>query len=40
MRYNAIRKQGRSVALARVTTEEILNELKYRLLWQEEEIIR
>lgn len=33
MRYNAIRKQGRSVALARVTTEEILNELKYRLLW-------
>lgn len=35
----AIRKQGRKVALARCTTEELLNELRYRL-WQEEEITR
>lgn len=35
-----LRKQGRSVALARATTEELLNELKYRLLWQGEDIIR
>jgi hypothetical protein len=35
----AISKQGRKVALARCTTEELLNELRYRL-WQEEEITR
>lgn len=39
-KYSVLREQGRSVALARATTEELLNELKYRLLWQEENIIR
>lgn len=29
---------GRRVALAKATTEELLNELRYRLLWREEDI--
>lgn len=29
---------GRRVALARATTEELLNELRYRLIWREEDI--
>lgn len=37
-RYD-LRKQGRSATLAKFTTKELLNELKYRL-WQEEVVIQ
>lgn len=31
-----LRREGRSIGLTKATTEELLNELRYRLLWQEE----
>lgn len=37
LKRQAYRRQGRNVALARFSSEELLNELKYRL-WQEEDI--
>lgn len=38
--YNTIRKQGRSATLARFTNEELLNELRFRMLCTEEDITR
>lgn len=39
-RRNALRKQGRNATLARFTNEELLNELKFRMLCTEEDVTR
>lgn len=36
----AYKKQGRNATLARFTSEELLNELRFRMLCTEEEITR
>lgn len=37
---NALKRQGRSATLARFTNEELLNELRFRMLCTEEDIAR
>lgn len=37
---SVLRRQGRSVTLAKFSNEELLNELKFRMLCMEEAIIR
>lgn len=39
-RRSALRKQGRNATLAKFSNEELLNELKFRMLCMEEAIIR
>ena len=39
-KYSVLRKQGRNVTLAKFSNEELLNELKFRMLCMEEVIIR
>ena len=39
-KYRALRKQGRNATLAKFSNEELLNELKFRMLCMEEAIIR
>ena len=37
-KYSKIKRSGRKVVLARATIEDLINELKYRLIWREEDV--